>query len=39
MKQNKVCPLCKETKNWSEFYIHKSGRLIGMPSSYCKPCT
>lgn len=35
----KLCPVCNETKDWSEFYIRKSGKLINTPSSYCKLCT
>lgn len=34
----KFCNGCKETKQLSDFYFHKSGKKIGKPMSKCKKC-
>jgi hypothetical protein len=34
----KICPRCKEKKEITKFYVIKSGRQTGQPSSYCKNC-
>ena len=38
MQATKRCPRCGKVKSHAEFYIRKSGKQIGQPMSYCKPC-
>jgi hypothetical protein len=36
---SKICPKCGEDKDLSEYYIVKTGRQKGQPTSYCKFCS
>ena len=38
MEPTKKCPRCGIVKPYSEYHLHKSGRKIGKPQSYCKIC-
>lgn len=35
----KTCPKCREEKSLTAFYIQKSGRRAGQPTSWCKTCS
>jgi hypothetical protein len=35
----KTCPKCGKVKDINEFYVEKSGKNKGLPTSWCKDCS